>query len=334
MRLLRKIAGLSFAMERCARMSTKRNDKKLKNFIQVHRVVIANEQVSDGAFRLYCYLLDRKNSSNSLAWATQETIARDLGVTSKTVENRLKELYAAKLVIKEKMKNWPTTKNKVWGNRLMYKVHQAHEILSEDQLKFNWNKKKIAESSSEKLLAIKSEEFFGDLSKETKVIKQKQISGSIIEQERIGTISYKEQDDNNIKETLERLITNSSITLSEEIVEITEEELSLLELFDHLSLQANRNCRLEYSNRDLQNIRKSISMYSFNVVKDIIEYAFFNWSELTFKFNGLSESLFTLKTLTTGWADCILDDMNAQFMVYGTTNINTLKEKLKEKSVW
>lgn len=315
-------------------MPKSRENKKTSGFVQVHRIVIAEQRLGDGAFRLYCYLLDRKNSSNSMAWATQETMAQDLGLTSKTIESRLKELYAVGLISKEKMKVWPNSKNKVWGNRLMYKVHQAHNIFSDEQLKFNWNKKKSTESDPEKLLSNNSEEFFVNLGKETSVLKQKDSSGSIIEQEIIGTINYNEQDCNTIKENLEILIESSSLVLSGEITDITKEELSLLELFDDLSLQTHRYCRLEYSKRDLLNVRKAISMYGFNIVKDIIEYAFFNWNELTLKYESLNETLFTLKTLTTGWADCIVDDMHGQFMIYGTSNVHELKNKIAEQRGW
>lgn len=288
-------------------------DKKLRGgFVQVHRAVIADDRLNDGSFRLYCYMLDRRNSENKTVWTTQETMAHDLGVTSKTIESRLKDLYSVGLVKKDKLKKWPKTGRKVWGNRLCYSVYQAKEIYSERQLRFNWNnEKENSVLNADEIYPISIENNFSVLDKETTSLIPKQISGSIIEQDIIGTIKNEEQERTTIKD---------------------ESVMSVFNFYCELLLRQKRIVPRKPLKRDLETLKMMIETYGYDFTRGLIANSILLWSDVQNKYPKLIGTEFQLATLQSLWLHPLTEFYKKQHEASSLQNTDEFIEVLKSKN--
>lgn len=282
-------------------------------FVQVHRAVIADQRLSDGSFRLYCYLLDRKNSKNKKAWPTQEVMATDLKVTSKTIETRLKDLLSVGLIKKEKMKKWPDGR-KVFGNRLCYPVFLAEEVYLEEDLKFNWDKeKKTTSLNTEEIHANESEEKLPIPSKKSTGLNQKEVSDSYIEQDRVGTIRNKEQERISIKD-------ESVSSLFSFYCELLEKEKGLV---PKTPLK-----------QDLENLKMVTDAFGFEFTKGLLANTVLLWDEVQRMYPKLVGTKFHLGTLQSNWLHPLSEFYKKNYETFNlqTTDefINALKGKSKK----
>ena len=74
-----------------------RNPVKRKGWAQVYHVLTMDEELSDGAFRLYVLLLKYAQQRGG-CWPGRERLARDLGTTTRTIDRRLAELIERGLI--------------------------------------------------------------------------------------------------------------------------------------------------------------------------------------------------------------------------------------------
>ena len=65
-----------------------RNPVKRKGWAQVYHVLTMDEELSDGAFRLYVLLLKYAQQRGG-CWPGRERLARDLGTTTRTIDRRI-----------------------------------------------------------------------------------------------------------------------------------------------------------------------------------------------------------------------------------------------------
>lgn len=276
---------------------TKTSKGTNSDFIIIHRVVIRDHRLSDGAFRLYCYLLDLKNDKvGGIVWVNQSTMAQDLHLSIPSITKRIDELTSAGLIVQEKLKFWPESGDPVIGrNKLKYQILPATQAYPEKELRKNWNSIRKEATSSNPM--------------ETEGLKLMKISASntkkpsgSIEQDLLD--QYLEEQ--NLEEhSLERDLYNQGIFVEEGVKIGKDGSEVLIHYKKSLEKYGRTDLPFEYSRRDISKIKYAVNRYSGKEVLQIIDYALKNWSDLQMRYPKLEGTFFSLNTLHSDWLDII-----------------------------
>lgn len=81
-----------------------RNPVRQEGWAQVYHVLTLDQDLSDGAFRLYVLLL-RYARRGENCWPGRDRLAQDLGKDTRTIERRLRELVGRGLITREQRLN-------------------------------------------------------------------------------------------------------------------------------------------------------------------------------------------------------------------------------------
>lgn len=270
------------------------------DFIIIHRPLICDSRISDGAYRLYCYLADRRNSKfGGLVWVNQSTMAKDLDLSIPSIVKRLKELEEVGLVIPDKMEFWPESGERVIGrNKLQYKVLPTNEFYSPDELKKNWN------SNTKKNIDTVSKKNEVSTNKKIEHINANIPLSSLIEQEIVKqNEEYQEQAQQTSCET--ESYNRDSIKIKEGIV-VEPEIRAAMEFFTKTMKEKNRDdYPKQFNESDINIIRQALNRFGFKDTLRNIDYAVRCWDQIVKDYNKLQGTVFNLQTLSTRWHDVI-----------------------------
>lgn len=283
-------------------MAKKTKKSEDSHFVIIHRALIRDERISDGAYRLYCYLVDRRNKKHDgLVWVNQSTMANDLHLSIPSIVKRLDVLEEVGLVMADKLKFWPESGDRVIGrNKLCYKVLPTSEFYSPEELKENWN------SEPKKKATSKPKSSDGTKQKVTLVTNAK-VALSSIEQEQVEQeLAYQEIGEHS---PIERELISENILLEEGTIINNEESLVLIHFERELKKYGRYSgLPIEYNKNDIKNIRYAVNRFGFQSVIESISYALKNWTDLELRYDKLLGTSFGLRTLGSGWLDVIEDE--------------------------
>lgn len=266
-------------------------------FAQVPRIAIADKKI-ERELRLLAYMHDRMNSQRQV-WVHRETIASDLGMNIRTVDEKLARLVDYGWLTKEK-RNRKNSGRKIVGNHNLYTVATSTEVYGDVARTFNWDPKAKPpqgagpNTTNPTDLNLPSTSCFSIEQEEWEQEQKNKLRGGVSNKTPM-TLPAEEIICGKRKEAI----------LSDPSLDISEEELRSLEILKENEKYGKYLTPFKYTSRDVENIRTAISKSPPNTFLETVEYAAIFWQDIGMDNPGLCGTNLSTKTFATSWLEVI-----------------------------